>query len=173
MYLKHFQILLLLFKAPNPCPKTRPTPEGYILHFSYMQVGYAIPIYTIFCVLGLRVEQLHWHHVRLLCTCFLMGWWPWYCLSIGAAVTVIKGLSVATRLFSLMMHNHPWLSEIPAPVGSQDVTSHSNNWILPANIYGTLKGLSPYFWSRKTRTLSLTTDPPESQFQIVNTDSVD
>ena len=28
----------------------------------------------------------------------------------------------------------------------------------------TLKGLNPYFWSRKTRILSLTRDPPESQF---------
>ncbi len=43
----------------------------------------------------------------------------------------------------------------------------------PANIFGTLKGLSPYFWSQKTRTLSLTRDPPESQFLSVNIDSVD
>ncbi len=43
----------------------------------------------------------------------------------------------------------------------------------PANIFGTLKGLSPCFWSQKTRTLSLTRDPPESQFLIVNTYTVD
>ncbi len=43
----------------------------------------------------------------------------------------------------------------------------------PANIFGTLKVLNPYFWSQKTWTLSLTRDPPESQFLIVNTDSVD
>ncbi len=43
----------------------------------------------------------------------------------------------------------------------------------PANIFGTLKGLNLYFWSQKTQTLSLTRDPPESQFLIVNTDSVD
>ncbi len=45
--------------------------------------------------------------------------------------------------------------------------------MFPVNIFGTLKGLDLYFWSQKTRTLSLTIDPPESQFLIVNTDNVD
>ncbi len=36
------------------------------------------------------------------------------------------------------------------------------------NTFGTLKGLDPYFWSQKTQTLSLTRDPPESQFLIPN-----
>ncbi len=45
--------------------------------------------------------------------------------------------------------------------------------LIPANIFGTLRGLSPFFWSQKTRTLSLTRDPTESQFRNVNTDSVD
>ena len=43
----------------------------------------------------------------------------------------------------------------------------------PGSIFGTLKGLSPDFWSQKTRTLGLTRDPPESQFPIVDTDNVD
>ncbi len=37
-------------------------------------------------------------------------------------------------------------------------------FIFPVNIFETLKGLEPYFWSHKTLTLSLTRDPPESQF---------
>ncbi len=44
---------------------------------------------------------------------------------------------------------------------------------LPGSIFGTLKGLSPDFWFQKTQTLGLTRDPPESKFQIVNTDNVD
>ena len=42
------------------------------------------------------------------------------------------------------------------------------------SIFGTLKCLSPDFWSQKTRTLGLIKDPPESpQFLIANTDNVD
>ncbi len=54
-----------------------------------------------------------------------------------------------------------------------DLTDINRNNSFPANIFGTLEGLNPYFWSQKTRTLSLSRDPPESQFLIVNTDSVD
>ncbi len=43
----------------------------------------------------------------------------------------------------------------------------------PGGIFGTPVGLDPDFWSQRTRTLGLTRDPPESQFQIVNTDNVD
>ena len=49
----------------------------------------------------------------------------------------------------------------------------SNNIIIPGSIFGTLKGMSPDFWSQKTRSLGLTRDLPESQFPVVNTDNVD
>ncbi len=38
----------------------------------------------------------------------------------------------------------------------------------PGGISGTPVGLDPDFRSQRTRTLGLTRDPPESQFQIVN-----
>ncbi len=45
--------------------------------------------------------------------------------------------------------------------------------IFPGGIFGTPVGLDPDFRSQRTRTLGLTRDPPESQFEIVNTDNVD
>ncbi len=54
------------------------------------------------------------------------------------------------------------------------VVALSVTLIFPGSIFGTLKGLSPDFWSQKTQTLvGLTRDPPESQLPIVNTDNVD
>ncbi len=44
---------------------------------------------------------------------------------------------------------------------------------IPGGIFGTPVGLDPDFRSQRTRTLGLARDPPESQFQIVNTDNVD
>ncbi len=44
---------------------------------------------------------------------------------------------------------------------------------IPGGIFGTPVGLDPDFRSQRTRTLCLTRDPPESQFEIVNTDNVD
>ncbi len=44
---------------------------------------------------------------------------------------------------------------------------------IPGGIFGTPVGLDPDLRSQGTRTLGLTGDPPESQFQIVNTDNVD
>ena len=46
-------------------------------------------------------------------------------------------------------------------------------FLFPGSIFGILKGLSPDFGSRKTLTLGLTRDPPESQFPIINSDNVD
>ncbi len=43
----------------------------------------------------------------------------------------------------------------------------------PGGIFGTPVGRDPDFRSQRTRTLGLTRDPSESQFQIVNTDNVD
>ena len=44
---------------------------------------------------------------------------------------------------------------------------------LPGGIFGTPIGLDPDFGSQRTRTFGLTRDPPESQFEIVNTINVD
>ncbi len=44
---------------------------------------------------------------------------------------------------------------------------------IPGGIFVTPVGLDPDFRSQRTQTLGLTRDPPESEFEIVNTDNVD